>query len=73
MFTLLFTICFLAVFGRMIGFAVSACWGLLKVLFTIIFLPVFLIILVFSGLLSIAFPLLIVIGIWMLIKELIIT
>ncbi|QFJ56040.1 hypothetical protein [Pseudobutyrivibrio xylanivorans] len=69
MLSLLFFILFFAVFGKMIGFAFRATWGLLKVLLVIVFLPLILVGLVFGGLLYIAFPILIIVGIISLIAN----
>ncbi|SEB02396.1 hypothetical protein SAMN02910384_03101 [Pseudobutyrivibrio sp. ACV-2] len=67
--TILFYILFFAVFGRMIGFAFRATWSLFKVLMFIVFLPLILVGFVFGGLLYIAFPILIVVGIVSLISN----
>ena len=69
MFTLLFFVLFFMVFGKMIGFAFRATWGLTKILFSIVFLPLILIGLVFGGLLYIAFPVLLVVGLVSLIAN----
>lgn len=69
MMSILFFILFFAVFGRMIGFAFRATWGLLKVLMFIVFLPLILVGFVFGGLLYIAFPILIIVGIVSLIAN----
>lgn len=63
MLTLLFSICMLWVFGKLFIFGVRAAWGISKFLLTVVFLPVILIIMVAGGLISLAFPILIVIGI----------
>ena len=61
---MLLTILFLALvfgfIGKVIGFAFEFSWSLIKVLFGAVIFPVVLISLVFSGLIAIAFPLLIV-------------
>ena len=62
MMTCLFFILFFALFGRLVGFAFRATWGLFKVLLYIVFFPLILVCLVFGGLLYIAFPLLIIVG-----------
>lgn len=62
MLTVLFMILMLVVFGKIFGFALKATWGITKIIFSIVLLPVFLIALVFMGLIWIAFPVLIVIG-----------
>ncbi len=63
MLTLLFVICMLGIFGKLIGLAFKMTWGIAKVLFTLVFLPVILVGLAMGGLLVVAFPLLIVVGI----------
>lgn len=62
----LFVIGMLLVFGRLCVFGFKVSWGILKILFSVVFLPVILIGMVISGFLSIAFPVLIVIGLWAL-------
>ena len=62
MLTLLFIICFFAVFGKLLMFGIKAAWGISKFLLTIVLLPVILIGLV-GGLIYLAFPILIVVGI----------
>ena len=63
MLTLLFIILMLIIFGKLIGFAVKAAWGISKMVCTVVLLPLFLIGLVFAGLIGIAFPILLVVGI----------
>ncbi|MDD3360772.1 MAG: hypothetical protein PHW34_03775 [Hespellia sp.] len=62
MLTLVFIIMMFVVFGKLIGLAIRATWGITKVLFTIVFLPVILICMVVGGLISVALPVLAVIG-----------
>ena len=62
MLTVLFMIMMLVVFGKMFGFALRATWGITKIIFSIVLLPLFLVALVFMGLMWIAFPVLILIG-----------
>ena len=62
MLTLLFIILFFGIFGRMIWFAFKATWGIFKVMTFLVFLPLILVGLVFGGLISIAFPILVVVG-----------
>lgn len=62
MFGLIFWILMLAVFGNILMFAIRMTWGITKVLFSLVLLPVTLVVLVLGGLLRIAFPLLAVIG-----------
>ena len=63
MLTLLFVICMFGIFGKLIGLAFKMTWGIAKVLFTLVFLPVILVGLAMGDLLVVAFPLLIVVGI----------
>lgn len=69
MLTALFVILMLVVFGKLLVFAIKASWGIIKILFTIIFLPLILIGLVIAGLTSIALPILLVIGVISLIAS----
>ena len=69
MLTWIFTIMTMVVFGRLIAFAIRAAWGVAKVVFTLVFLPVVLLVMAFSGLLVIAFPLLAVIGLISLVSS----
>ena len=59
----------LVVFGKLLVFAIKASWGVIKILFTIIFLPLILIGLVIAGLTSVALPILLVIGVISLIAS----
>ena len=68
MLELIFAICMLYVFGKMLIWGIKAAWGIAKIFWTIIFLPVTLIGMVIGGLMYIAFPVLIVIGLISLIK-----
>lgn len=51
------------VFGKLFVFGLKATWGITKILLNIVLLPLILIGMVVGGLISIAFPLLIVVGI----------
>ena len=63
MLSLLFTICMIWIFGKLFIFGVKAAWGISKLLLTVVFLPLILIVMVAGGLLSVAFPLLLIIGV----------
>ena len=63
MLSLLFAFCMSWFIGKFLIFGVKASWGIMKLLCTVVFFPVILIGLVVGGLLYIAFPLLIVVGI----------
>lgn len=60
MITLFFFILMFTVFGKLALFAIRAAWGISKVLFCLVFAPLFFIILLFSGLVYIALPLLLI-------------
>lgn len=62
MLELLFIIGMIWIFGKMIGFAFKATWGLTKVIFFIVFLPLILSGLVIGGLVYIVLPLLLIVG-----------
>lgn len=62
MLSLLFTILLIVIFGKLLIFGVKAAWGISKLLVTVVLLPLTLIGLVIGGLLSLAFPILIVVG-----------
>ena len=63
MLSLLFTICMIWIIGKLFIFGVKAAWGISKLLLTVVFLPLILIGMVIGGLMSIAFPVLIIVGI----------
>ena len=63
MFEIIFFILMIVVFGKILKFAVKAAWGLSKIVVSVVLLPLFLIGLVFKGLMAIALPVLIIIGI----------
>ena len=66
--TLLFLICMLGIFGKLLVFGLRAAWGVSKLLLTVVFFPVILIGMVFAGLIYLAFPILIIVGIVTLYK-----
>lgn len=70
MWTLLFIILMLSVFGKLAGLAVRATWGITKICFRLVFLPLALIAMAVCGLMYIALPVLVVIGIVVLVKAL---
>ena len=69
MLSLLFMIFFFWIFGKMIGFAFRASWSIIKVMFTLVFLPLILVGLVFKGLVAIALPVLLVVGLFSLLDR----
>lgn len=66
MLSLLFTICMIWVIGKLFFFGIRAAWGVSKFIVTVVLFPLILIGMVVGGLLYIAFPILIVVGIVML-------
>ncbi len=69
MLTLLFFVLLFSVFGKVIGLAFRATWGIAKVFFSLIFLPVFLILLVGAGFIYLAIPILLVVGFLSLVAD----
>lgn len=63
MLTLIFMILMVVIFGKIIGFAIKAAWGISKIVCTVVLLPLFLVGLVLVGLIKIALPVLLVVGI----------
>ena len=63
MFTLLCIICVLGIAGNILRFGLKAAWGISKLLLTGLILPVILLAFIISGLLKIAVPVLIVLGV----------
>lgn len=62
MLTIIFLLLMIVVFGKLIWLAMRAAWGITKVLFSIVFLPIVLIVLALSGLMVVALPILIIVG-----------
>ncbi len=63
MLTMIFIIFMIAVFGKIAGLALRGAWGLTKILFSLVLLPVILIGMVLSGLIVVALPVLIIFGV----------
>ena len=63
MLTLLFIFLLFVVFGKLLALSIKATWGITKIIFTLVCLPVILIVLVLGGLIYIALPILIIVGI----------
>ena len=51
------------VFGKLFFFGIKAAWGISRFLLTIVLLPVILIVMVVGGLIYLAFPVLLIVGI----------
>ena len=69
MLSLLFIIFFFGIFGKMIGYAFRASWSIIKVLFTMVFLPLILVGLLIKGLVYVALPVLLVVGLCSLLER----
>ena len=63
MLSLIFVILMLCVLGKLLKLSVTAAWGITKVLLTLVFLPIVLVAMVIGGLIYIAVPILVIIGI----------
>lgn len=63
MLNLLFIVLMFMIFGKLVGFAIKAAWGISKVICTVVLLPFLLIGLVIVGLMKVALPILLVVGI----------
>ena len=63
MLTLLFIVCMFGVYGKLFCFGIKAAWGISKFVLTIVFLPLLLIGMLAGGLLYLALPILLVVGI----------
>jgi len=59
----LFIIFMLLIFGKLGIFALKAAWGITKLVFFLMFLPGILIVMALAGLIYLALPLLIIVGI----------
>ena len=68
MFTLLFATLTFIIFGKLLIFAVKASWGLARILVTVVFFPLVLIVLVVAGVIYLAVPLLLIAGVVSLVK-----
>lgn len=62
MLTFVFLLLMVVIYGKLFRIALRAAWGVTKILFGLILLPLFMIYLVFSGLLFAAFGILIFVG-----------
>ena len=66
MLSLLFMICVFWIFGKLFIFGLRAAWSVSKLLLTVVLCPVILIGMLIGGLLHLAFPILVIAGIWAL-------
>lgn len=66
MLSLLFMICVFWIFGKLFIFGLRAAWSVSKLVLTVVLWPVILIGMLIGGLLHLAFPILVIAGIWAL-------
>lgn len=59
----IFMILLFVIFGKVLFFAIKATWSIAKIVVSVVLLPLFLVGLVLSGLLTVALPALVVVGI----------
>ena len=69
MITLFFAITMVAVFGRLLGFAIRFSWGAARVVLSLVLLPITIIGAFAMGLLRLAFPVLAVVGLVSLFRD----
>ena len=63
MLSLIFIILMFIVFGKILKFAIKATWGIAKIVAFLVILPLFLVGLVLSGLIVVALPVLVIVGV----------
>lgn len=63
MLTIISFILMFIIFGRILKFAIKAAWGVSKIICSVVLLPIFLICLLVVGVVEIALPILILVGI----------
>lgn len=63
MLTLMITILFFIVFGKLFIFALKVGWSVLKITAYLVFLPAIVLMMIFGGLLYVAIPIIIIAGI----------
>ena len=68
MLSLLFSVFMLVVFGKLLVYAVKASCGIAKILLTVVFLPIILVVMAVVGLMSFALPVLLIVGICTFVK-----
>lgn len=63
MLTILFLSLMIWVFWKLVKLSVKAAWGISKILFTLVLLPIILVVLVIAGFIYIAIPILAIVGV----------
>ena len=70
MLTLLFSIWLLYVTFKLVFFAIRAGWGIFKILLSVVFFPVIIVVLLVAGIIKLTVPLLVIIGIFTVVNTL---
>ena len=68
MWTIIFVLLMIAIFGRILAWGIKAAWGLTKIVLVVVFFPLILIAFAMSGLIFFALPILLIVGIVVLAK-----
>ncbi|MBR6615100.1 MAG: hypothetical protein IKK95_03930 [Lachnospiraceae bacterium] len=63
MLSLIFWILMFMTFGKILKFALKMAWGISKIIVSLVLLPLFLVVLVLKGLMFLALPILVVVGV----------
>ena len=63
MLSIIFFILFMMVFGKMLGFAIKFTWGVFKIILFLVFLPLILVFMAMGGLIYLALPIILIVGI----------
>ncbi len=70
MLELIFTILLVTLVFKLFMFGIRASWGIIKILCSTLIFPILLVGMVFAGLIYLAFPLLLVVGIYFILTSL---
>ncbi len=68
MLTIIFVFLMIAIFGRILAWGIKAAWGLTKIILLVVCFPLVLIAFALSGLIFLALPILLIVGIVVLAK-----
>lgn len=68
MWTAIFILLMISVFAKLLIFALKATWGITKIIFSVVLLPILFIVLFFAGLMYFTIPVLVIMGIVLMVK-----
>lgn len=68
MWTAIFILLMISVFAKLLIFAMKATWGITKIIFSLVVLPVIFIVLFLAGLMYFTIPVLVIMGIVLMVK-----